>query len=170
MDVFISYSHDDRAFAERLERRLESDGISTWIDYKNATWGKPFPASIEEGLDQTRHIICLMSPSWTSSAWSQIERYSAMVEDPNGFLGKLLPILLSKDTQIPRFIKPLVYIDCTESGALDRHYSRIRDHILNTRKPRQQETGGALLSSLQTGGTHLPPLGYIFVVGHPGAG
>lgn len=85
MDVFISYSHDDRAFAGELEQRFESDGISTWIDYKNATWGKPFPASIEEGLDQTRHIICLMSPSWISSAWSAIERYSAMVDDPDGF-------------------------------------------------------------------------------------
>jgi TIR domain len=170
MDVFISYSHDDRAFAERLVQRLDSDGISTWIDYKDAIWGKPFPASIEQGLDRTRHIICLMSPSWTSSAWSSIERYSAMVDDPDGFLGKLLPILLSTDTQIPRFIKPLVYIDCTKTGALDSHYSRIRDHILNTRKPRQQETAGPLLRSLQAGGTHLPPLGYIFVVGHPGAG
>lgn len=170
MDVFISYSHEDRAFAERLEQRLELDGISTWIDYKDAPWGKPFPASIEEGLDRARHIICLMSPSWISSTWSAIERYSAVVDDPNGFLGKLLPILLSKETQIPRFLKPLVYIDCTTAGALDTQYSRIRDHILNTRKPQHHEAAGSLLHSLQMGGSHLPPLGYVFVVGHPGAG
>jgi hypothetical protein len=127
--VFISYSHQDAAFAQELAQRLEADGVSVWIDYKDTTWGKPFPLSIEEGLDNTRFIICLMSPNWITSAWSSIERYSAMVEDPNGFIGKLLPILLSPDTQIPRFMKPLVYLDCTAPGALDQEYPRIRDHI-----------------------------------------
>ena len=45
-----------------------------------------------------------MSPSWTSSAWCAIERYAGMVDDPDAFLGKLLPILLSKKTKIPRFL------------------------------------------------------------------
>lgn len=168
-DVFISYSHQDAAFAQELARRLEADGISVWIDYKDTTWGKPFPLSIEEGLDSTRFIICLMSPSWITSAWSSIERYSAMVEDPNGFIGKLLPILLSPDTQIPRFMKPLVYLDCTAPGALDREYARIRDHIVNSRMGEVRPPAAAP-RLLDAGGSFLAPLSYIFVVGHPGAG
>jgi hypothetical protein len=169
-DVFISYSRDDRRFAEDLVRRLESDGVSTWIDYKDAAWGRPFPVSIEEGLDRTRHIICLMSPSWTASAWAQIERYSAMVDDPNAFIGKLLPILIAGETQIPRFIKPLVYIDCTTSGSLDNEYPRIRDHIIGSRAAQRPSVAATLLTSTREGLPELSPLRYVFVVGHPGAG
>jgi hypothetical protein len=168
-DVFISYSHDDELFARQLEERLTADGISVWVDYKSVKWGDLFPASIEEGLDNARHIVCLMSPSWTSSAWSSVERYAAMVDDPDGFLGKLLPILISRDTAVPRFMKPLVYIDCTGSGALDHEYVRIRDHILSARLSKQP-TSRELPRLLDAGGAHLPELGYVFVVGHPGAG
>jgi energy-coupling factor transporter ATP-binding protein EcfA2 len=166
-DVFISYSHDDEEIAKELATRLESDGVSVWIDYKNGTWGKPFPASIEEGLDETRHILCLMSPNWVNSAWCKIERYSGMVDDPDGFIGKLLPILLSKETKVPRFMKPLVYKDFTKGNALDREYPSIRDHILSTRKPTR---GRRTYKLIQEDGYHIPPLGYVFVVGHPGAG
>jgi hypothetical protein len=168
-DVFISYSHDDELFARQLEERLSADGISVWIDYKSIKWGALFPASIEEGLNNATHIICLMSPSWTSSAWSSLERYSAMVDDPNGFLGKLLPILISHDTSVPPFMRPLMYIDCTRSGALDHEYARIRDHILWARLSKQK-TSRELPRLLEAGGAHLPELGYVFVVGHPGAG
>jgi dephospho-CoA kinase len=169
-DVFISYSHDDRSVAEELTQKLESDGVAVWIDYKDASWGKPFPASIEEGLDQTRHIICLMSPSWTSSAWSRIERYSAMVDDPDGFLGKLLPILLSHETAIPRFMKPLVYKDFTKEGAIAKEYPSIRDHIINSRSTQRHSVTGSKPQLVEEDGTHLPPLGFVFVVGHPAAG
>lgn len=170
IDVFMSYSSEDQAFARELVQRLEADGISVWIDYKDAVWGTPFPASIEAGLDQARHIICLMSRNWTSSAWSRIERYSAMVDDPDGFLGKLLPILIDPDTEVPRFMKPLVYLDCTKPGGLAREYKRIRDHIRTTGALKKQTGGTALPRLLDAGGTHLPALGYVLVVGHPGAG
>ena len=170
MDVFISYSHKDQAFARELTRRLEADGISVWIDYKSATWGKPFPASIEEGLDRTRHIICLMSPSWAASAWSAIERYSAMVDDPDGFLGKLLPIRIDPETAVPRFVKPLVYLDCSTAGALDREYPRILEHIRATRAAERPAAPNTRFPLLDSGGSHLPALGYVLVVGHPGAG
>jgi len=168
-DVFISYSHDDELFARQLEERLSADGISVWIDYKSVKWGEPFPALIEEGLNQARHIICLMSPSWTSSAWSSLERYSTIVDDPNGYLGKLLPILISHETSIPPFMRPLAYIDCTGPGALDHEYARIRDHILRARLSKQK-ISRELPRLLDAGGAHLPELGYVFVVGHPGAG
>lgn len=168
-DVFISYSHNDRPFAEQLEKRLSADGISVWIDYKSVEWGQSFPAAIEEGLDACRHIICLMSPSWTSSAWSQVERYSGMVADPNAFLGKLLPILVMQNTDVPRFMRPLSHIDCSKADSFDREYPRIRDHILKKRAA-VGASSDEPLRFLDGGGTHLPPLRYVFVVGHPGAG
>ena len=168
-DVFVSYSHQDKAFAGQLRDRLEADGISVWIDYKDAPWGSPFPAAIEDGLDHSRHIICLMSPSWRASGWATIERYSSMVDDPDGFIGKLLPILIDRQTDVPRFLKPLVYIDCSSPGSLEREYPRIREHIISSRRvsPTSRASPPRLLES---GGSELPSLRYIFVVGHPGAG
>jgi hypothetical protein len=163
MDVFISHSPSDRAFAEELNRRLVADGLSTWVDDRDAS-------SIGRALDQARHIVCLMSPSWTNTAWFTLERYSTMVDDADGFLGKLLPILVSRGTNFPRFMKPLLYFDCAEPGALERHYPRIRDRIRCTRLEERRETPTPALQALPSGGADLPPIGHIFVVGNPGAG
>src|SRR5882762_9347658 len=156
-DAFISYSHDDEAFAKDLAARLERDGVTTWMDYKDAGWGKSFPFEIEAVINETRHILCIISKSWAASAWCRLERYSAMIADPDGYLGKLLPILLSDSESIPAFMRPLVYIDCRESDSLDRHYARIRDHIKGTR-PRTRSAPPVLPPLVDAGGTHLPPL------------
>ena len=92
-----------------------------------------------------------------------------MVDDPNGFIGRLLPILVSPNTDIPRFMMPLKYIDCARDGALAHEYPRIRDHILQTRFA-NQPSPNEVPRLLDAGGSHLAALKYVFVVGHPGAG
>jgi hypothetical protein len=162
MDVFISSSANDRAFAEALSQRLQADGITIWTDTRDTV-------SIERGLDSVRHIICLISPSWDSTAWFTLERYSVMVDDLDGFLGKLVPVVLSKGTTIPRFMKPLPYFDCSDPGSLDRVYPAIRDRIRCTRLAERRETPAPVLPALPASGD-LPRIGYVFVVGNPGAG
>ena len=44
-DVFISYSSADRDFADALQRRLSSDGVSVFIDTVNIGWGESNPQS-----------------------------------------------------------------------------------------------------------------------------
>jgi hypothetical protein len=167
MDVFISHSPEDHAFAQALNERLVADGFSTWTEQDPAA-GKT--NSIAHRLDQTRHIICVLSAAWNASGWPTIERYSRTVDDPDRFIGKLFLILLSKQATVPRFMKPLPYIDCTEPDGLEHEYADIRDHIRSGRSTEEQQGATPSLHSLADGSPALPPIDYVFVVGNPGAG
>lgn len=164
-DVFFSYSHKDKTFVHDLARKFEGDGIQTFVDEMNIAWGGSIPRELEEALDNSRHIICVLSPDYLSSNWGQMERYAALIDDPDGFLGKLLPIML-RDVQLPRLLRPLRYLDCRDSGALDKLYPEMVRHLLR----KKQRSPAQLVGKDAAGTSTLTPPGYVLVVGNPAAG
>ena len=48
--VFISYSHEDGAYARRLAEALEALGFSVWIDGR-IDYGAEWPLVIQEQLE-----------------------------------------------------------------------------------------------------------------------
>lgn len=93
-DVFISYSHADKQIVNALNTRLHSDGVITFLDTKDIKPGEPIPKALEEALDDSRHIRCVLSPDYVESAWARMERYAVMVGDAAGYLGKLVPLMV----------------------------------------------------------------------------
>jgi hypothetical protein len=61
--AFISYSHSDRAVAQSLCSFLESNGIICWISPRDVLPGANYPASIIEGIDNSKIIILVYSKS-----------------------------------------------------------------------------------------------------------
>lgn len=61
--VFISYSSQDAKFAFELHRNLVSAGISTWIDKLSIPKGMPWPDAIQLGLEQTKILLLIKSPT-----------------------------------------------------------------------------------------------------------
>jgi len=53
MKVFISYTHDGRAYAERLEEDLRAQDIDIWIDKRCIRSGNIWLREIDEALAQT---------------------------------------------------------------------------------------------------------------------
>ena len=77
MDVFISYSRDDAAYAGRLARAIEQAGFSAWYDHKMPV-GDSFNSTIEDAIDNARVILVLVTPRSAKSAWVQYEIGLAM--------------------------------------------------------------------------------------------
>ena len=48
--VFISYSHQDKAFARKLTESLESQAIAVWFDERKIRIGDSITDKIEQGL------------------------------------------------------------------------------------------------------------------------
>jgi hypothetical protein len=70
--VFISYSHDDGAYARGLAERLEEYGFSVWID-ERIDYGTEWPRVIQEQLDACAALLVVMSPRSKASHWVQSE-------------------------------------------------------------------------------------------------
>lgn len=71
-DVFLSYSREDAAVAERLAEMLAAKGYSVWWDRKLLP-GAPFSPEIEAALANSRCVIVLWSPESIASGWVRAE-------------------------------------------------------------------------------------------------
>ena len=71
-DTFLSYSHVDRARADRIRAHLEGTGLSVWIDRNHLNLGSIFRRTISDGLRQSRTI----TPILTASALESPEVFS----------------------------------------------------------------------------------------------
>jgi hypothetical protein len=68
MDVFLSYSHHDRAKASVLAAALESNGWSVWWD-RQIPVGHEYRSQIQQQLDAARCIVVLWSRASLASSW-----------------------------------------------------------------------------------------------------
>ena len=71
-DVFISYSHVDKATADATCATLEQAGIRCWIAPRDITPGDEWGAAIVKAIDQCRAMVLIFSSSANSS--KQIRR------------------------------------------------------------------------------------------------
>lgn len=60
-DIFISYSHKDKQVANMVLSILEQNGIKCWIDYRDATAGINYAASIVHAIKECKFFVLLLS-------------------------------------------------------------------------------------------------------------
>lgn len=72
-DVFISYSRKDSDFARKINERLQSEGITTWLDLENLAKGQDFEKAILEGIEKSDNFLFIMTPNSLTSAFCEEE-------------------------------------------------------------------------------------------------
>ncbi len=70
---FISYSHADAAFAQRLHDTLQGKGVRCWLDEKDARLGVPITHNIESGIRLTDKFLLCCSKESLGSNWVNFE-------------------------------------------------------------------------------------------------
>ncbi len=108
MQVFISYSHQDRVFVDELASRLKKEGIEVWYDPQlkpGRAWSKELQARIR-GCDA---LLVIVTPASNKSDYVDKEIHAAESA------GKpIIPILL-KRAKLPLSLANLEYIDASDS-------------------------------------------------------
>jgi tetratricopeptide (TPR) repeat protein len=95
--VFISYSHKDEPWKDRLLPQLKSlqqlDRIVVWDDRKIDAGDKWYP-EIKEGMEKARVAICLISPNYLASDFCVKEEVPFLLQrcEKEGVI--LIPILI----------------------------------------------------------------------------
>jgi hypothetical protein len=70
VDVFLSYSHDDRQAAKRIAELLEARGYTVWWDREiQIKAGETFNSVIDQQLQSAGCILALWSKTSVNSRW-----------------------------------------------------------------------------------------------------
>ncbi|MBN2302982.1 MAG: toll/interleukin-1 receptor domain-containing protein [Anaerolineae bacterium] len=86
--IFISYSHEDSKFIDRLVNDLEILGANIWVD-KNIRAGIPWGNAIQQGLDTSEVMLLVISPDSMNSPNVEREWQYFLVNDKS-----IIPICL----------------------------------------------------------------------------
>ena len=91
--LFISYSHADTPFVEKLETHLLGKGIRFWRDIHNATAGR-LETQIDRAMRQNPSVLLVLSENSTTSDW--VEHEARLARQLEKEIGKdvLCPIAL----------------------------------------------------------------------------
>jgi hypothetical protein len=78
-DVFLSYSHLDKALAKRLVGALRDVGLSVWFDEDRIDDFSSITGAIDSGLSRAKAIVALYSKKYAESGPCKLEVQTAFV-------------------------------------------------------------------------------------------
>ena len=77
-DVFFSHNTKDKPTVRELAERLKQDGLRVWFDEWVIQLGDLVSLKIEQGLEQSRTLILVMSHNAFASEWVTLERHGTV--------------------------------------------------------------------------------------------
>ena len=105
--LFISYSHADTPFVEKLEPYLTKKGIRFWRDVHDATAGR-LEKQIDRAMRQNPTVILILSKNSTASDW--VEHEARLARELEKEIGRdvLCPIALDDSWKSAKWPKRLM--------------------------------------------------------------
>ena len=107
--VFVSHSHHDSEFCERLVHSLKLAGLDVWLDDQNLGAGH-LPRLIEAELRSRDTFIVVFSPAALTSQWVESEWYAAWTLLGEGKVERFIP-LVAEACEVPMLLRGQRWID-----------------------------------------------------------
>jgi formylglycine-generating enzyme required for sulfatase activity len=82
--VFISYATKDAEFAHRLADDLKRLGVPVWIAPESIRPGESWVSAIERGLEESSHVVVVLTPAALESRWVKKETDIAIARERKG--------------------------------------------------------------------------------------
>jgi hypothetical protein len=110
-DVFISYSRQDRAFAQRLHQAMEAQGRDAYVDIEDIPAASRWRQEIAEAIEGADALVFVVSPDSAASEGCREELAHAAA------LHKRIIPLVCRETEpqaVPEALRELNWISCRE--------------------------------------------------------
>ena len=105
MQVFVSYSQSDEAFAKALSAELVGRGFSVWRGEEEILPGDNLHLRIGDALAKSKAMVVLISPESMSSPFVRSEIEYAL-GNPN-YEGRLFPVEVRPTKEIPWILRSM---------------------------------------------------------------
>jgi TIR domain/Pentapeptide repeats (8 copies) len=96
--IFISYSHDDAAFVEKLYEQLREEGANVWLDSRSAVAG-PLEKQVMRAIRMNDVLLLVLSRSSLQSDWVEAELEWARDKEKQQQRDVLCPVALDASWQ-----------------------------------------------------------------------
>jgi hypothetical protein len=93
-DIFVSHNYRDKPWVRQFVKLLREEGLKVFFDEDDIDYGADIVASIDNALEQSKHVILVISPRSLSSRWIALESSMSIYSDPDARNKKLIPLLL----------------------------------------------------------------------------
>ena len=112
--VFVSHSSEDKIeYVDDLVSEIKKLGISVFYDTDVISWGDNLREQIDNGLNNCKLAVIVISPSYFGREWTEYEIQSLLVRQDNEHNKLILPILYntSKEDLIKHYplLKDVVF-------------------------------------------------------------
>lgn len=110
MPVFISYSHQDVDFVNRLAAHLTQAKVHVWVDTWELQVGDSLLAKVQQAIQESSALIVVLSRNSVESEWCKRELNAGLMRELEEKRVVVLPALL-EDCQLPLFLREKLYAD-----------------------------------------------------------
>ncbi|MCW3091410.1 MAG: hypothetical protein JWP81_2479 [Ferruginibacter sp.] len=110
MSIFISYSHQDKDFVDKLATHLVNHRIHVFVDRWEMNVGDYITQKIQQAITDASFLIVVLSKSSVGSDWCKREMNTGLMLELDLKRVVILPVLL-QDCVIPLFLKDKLYAD-----------------------------------------------------------
>lgn len=114
--VFISYSRENRDFAERLVGSLRASGLEVWFD-KQIRTGTEWDEVLEQQIKNADHLVIVLSKHSVESDYVKNEMFYAQQNNT------MVNLIMIEECSLPLAMARMHYIDFTEG--YDRGVERL---------------------------------------------
>ena len=117
MRVFISHSSKDKKFVRTIKDCLLENSIDIWLDEDQLDLGDSLVAKLEKALDDSSHLVIILSPASVESDWVNFELKKALQNNRTGLTSKIIPVKY-RDCEIPEELTHLLHADLSDEVVL----------------------------------------------------
>jgi hypothetical protein len=110
MPYFISYSHQDKDFVDKLAIGLALKRRHVWVDRWELKVGDSILSKVQEALTDASGLIIVLSKASVTSEWCKKELTAGLLRELEEKHVVVLPVLL-EDCAIPLFLRDKLYAD-----------------------------------------------------------
>jgi TIR domain-containing protein len=110
MPIFISYSHADKAFVDKLAPALIKNEAHVWVDTWELNVGDSILNRVQEAIQSSSALLIILSKASVASEWCKKELNAGLMRELDEKRVVVLPVLV-EDCEIPVFLREKMYAD-----------------------------------------------------------
>jgi hypothetical protein len=110
MQIFLSYDHADRRWANEVRFHLSAAGFIVWDEAQEVLPGDNWARAVANALDRCDAMVVLLSPEAAESP--SVRREIDYALGSKSFKGRLVPVVVRATSKIPWILRtlPLVHL------------------------------------------------------------
>lgn len=137
MRIFLSHTSADRDFAERLATDLRNEGCNVFTYFDAISPGESIAEKIATAILESDAVIILLSKESAQNPWVNSEIALARAQIERGAPRRILPVVIQKDSELPFFIKDLLYLDLSDQYKYEHGLPRLVQALKQTQEETQ---------------------------------